>query len=747
MVSFSCSCSDSCTELSQYLVLPLPPEDEDGTHEEFRTSLFEALSLEICYIDSTSGVAHCQPGSFSQGTKQCRLLRVCSCLCDCCVRVCCGTWLDALRVNDASDSELYFFQGHLQMTPKEPLNKADGGANTGTRKKAVACFGLAKGREQGTREEAWGRLAGCAGPFSFRHCLGLMQQPPEVVLLDGNGQREEDRGKQEQAAAAYAAQARRLFSLFCAPANIVRRSTPDERQTALLRASASELGAYVHPSVKVASFEGEGRGLLAAENLQQGDLLLRMPASALLNVYTALAHPTFSPLAQVLLGLPPEHLQAVDGMRASQQEQQLQQGEAQELQPLVDCDVVVCIFLLFLAFANGQEGGKALLRFLPPADAADAAATAEALRASPAAARTAAAAAEKEVLLLSAPEGVVEFLGDGALADAVSRTVTKCNMMQHQLLPMLQQAFPPPPGSQQAGVLAACRAAASAAEKVTIDPIRLPAGAVAVAAEVAAAFRDPVGPRLEGTDLLCAFVGQLNYSDFLWAHMMLDSRSFSLASRPHPPVMELPGFGSPPVQDRPKPSEETTEFTEGDAPDALSVPFLPDLCEVSPVRRAAAVALPVGTAGETAPHFHVRIPRRCASFVPLGDLLNHHFHGQVLAPSLEEEGRWLCMRMACDVPAGAQVYAHYGPLQSWQFLAYFGFCPSSFPHLRPPERYMQQAQQTRSEETKTGSEWLFSGETRGMRISSSGGRTPPLHTLRSRKAAQIARRTLSPLKL
>ncbi|CDJ29558.1 phospholipase/carboxylesterase, putative [Eimeria mitis] len=615
-----------------------------------------------------------------------------------------------------------------------------------------------------------------------------MQRPPEMLLRNAQGKWEPEAAvaaaHAAAAADAYASQAQHLFALFCAPANQVRPYTPEERQTAILRNAAADLQAYVHPKVQVASFSREGRGLVAAEDLKRGEVLLRVPTSALLNVYTALTHRTFSPLAQLLLGLPPERLLQQEAAAQQQQQQEQQHHnppkqqkkpeEPTEVQPLVDSDVVLCLFLLFLAFTNGEQGGRAVLRFLPAAGEADASATAAAVCASsagdPAAAEAAgaaaAAAAQKEELLLMDTEGVVEFLGDAALASAVSRSEAKCKMMQEQLLPLLLQTFPPPEGMQQGGgVISACRAAAAAAATTTPPHVLLETctpttGAVAAAAAAAAATAQAgaacgapaVSASSEGTHLLRAFLAQLNYADFLWAHLVLESRSFSLPLGPLGPLQEFqpagvpltnpPGYrskaasvapteepsGGPSRVHKGEESEGDNEQEEEEEAEERRVPFLLELVETGAAEGCRCVMLPVGFSGgpqgvegppgcAAAPAHFVRLPLRCASFVPLGDLLNHDFHAQVLSPVIEEEGKSLCLRLACDVPAGAQVYVHYGPLQSWQFLAFFGFCPSSFPRLQPPQREAQR--ETIADKTDRDEEWQFTAET-----NAAAGETP-----------------------
>ncbi|CDJ37647.1 hypothetical protein ETH_00016470 [Eimeria tenella] len=726
-----CSCRSSDHRVTRYLVLPPPPPDEDETRETFRTSLFRYLGLEIQTVNDPSPSSSVeQIGSLSsctngpkEKTKELRLLRICTCLCDWCVRVSCGAWLDALRVNNGSDSDLYFFEGHLQRPPETDKNDADRrGSENRKGGKSVTCYRLAEGRGKETRGDAWGLLAGCAMPFSYRHCLGIMQKPFRVMLKDQQDQWTTNDEETKAVTARYAAQARRLFSLFCSPANTIRGYTPHEGQTATFRSSAAEIGAYIHPGLKVAHFDGEGRGLVAAEDLRQGDLLLRLPASALLNVYTALAHPTFSPLAQVLLGLPPEHLQpqsaeVAPGTAKQRQESDQHKEQPIEVQPLVDCDVVVCLFLLFLAFTSGEEGGRALLRFLPPAGSADAAVTAEALYRCAAAAKATENGTTEEAMFLNDAEKITEFLGDAALTDAVNRTLAKCRMMQQELVPLLQQTFPPISGEERRGVLAACRAAAAAglaASKNALSVSSVPAGAVAAAAEVAAASGTMVAPALKGMDLLKAFLSQLSYEDFLWAHFVLDSRSFSLPVEPDGLLDQVSL-----VEDnssRPCPNVEANKSQdegEEESQETFSVPFLPDVNEVAPVKDSRPVFLQAGASGGAARPFLVRVPARCASLVPLGELLNHHYHGQVLSPAFEGDERSLCLRLACDVPAGAQVYAHYGPLQSWQFLAYFGFCPRSFPVLQPNQKNTQVRLQAEPQETNAENEWLFTGESAG----------------------------------
>ncbi|OEH75237.1 putative phospholipase/carboxylesterase [Cyclospora cayetanensis] len=282
-----------------------------------------------------------------------------------------------------------------------------------------------------------------------------------MLALDENSQEAGGKDAVATAAAAaerLAAQARRLFALFCVRANIVRLITPGKAQMAILRASADELG------------------------------------FALLNVYMSLLHPTFPALAQLLLELPMECLQ----------HQKHQQGELEEVQPLVDCDVLLCVFLLFL----------------------------------------------------------------------------------------------------------------------------------------------PLVPSWEH-ELLRRFVGHPNYRNFLWAHLVLDSRDFLLVTCPQPPLREVRHHRLDTKQLR-RGAEDTTLVAEGgerDSQEALSVPLLADVNEVVASKEAHAVVLPMGAlqhtkknVNETKGRFYVRIPQRCASLAPPGELLNHHFNGnQMYFLTLEVE--------------------------------------------------------------------------------------------------------------
>eukprot|EP00438_Fugacium_kawagutii_P034957 Skav225680 [mRNA] locus=scaffold1126:63834:65471:+ [translate_table: standard] len=78
----------------------------------------------------------------------------------------------------------------------------------------------------------------------------------------------------------------------------------------------------------------------------------------------------------------------------------------------------------------------------------------------------------------------------------------------------------------------------------------------------------------------------------------------------------------------------------------------------------------------------VSFPSRVVCLAPEVDLLNHSHVGTCAPPSFDSERRMLIVKLAAKAAAGSEVCLSYGPLQNWELLFYYGFCPAVNPHDR-----------------------------------------------------------------
>ncbi|CAE7554641.1 Setd4 [Symbiodinium natans] len=78
----------------------------------------------------------------------------------------------------------------------------------------------------------------------------------------------------------------------------------------------------------------------------------------------------------------------------------------------------------------------------------------------------------------------------------------------------------------------------------------------------------------------------------------------------------------------------------------------------------------------------VQLPSRVVCLAPEVDLLNHSSTGVCAPPYFDNQRRSLIVELAAPARRGTEVCLSYGPLQSWELLFYYGFCPEANPHDR-----------------------------------------------------------------
>ncbi|CAK8986116.1 unnamed protein product, partial [Durusdinium trenchii] len=76
------------------------------------------------------------------------------------------------------------------------------------------------------------------------------------------------------------------------------------------------------------------------------------------------------------------------------------------------------------------------------------------------------------------------------------------------------------------------------------------------------------------------------------------------------------------------------------------------------------------------------IPSRVVCLAPEVDLLNHSPWGVCAPPFFDQQRRELVVKLLGQAAVGQEVCLSYGPLQTWEMLFYYGFCPVENPHDR-----------------------------------------------------------------
>ncbi|CAE7941158.1 SETD4, partial [Symbiodinium necroappetens] len=95
-----------------------------------------------------------------------------------------------------------------------------------------------------------------------------------------------------------------------------------------------------------------------------------------------------------------------------------------------------------------------------------------------------------------------------------------------------------------------------------------------------------------------------------------------------------------------------------------------------------AVSLEIKAAGPHIAGVFKQFPSRVVCLAPEVDLLNHSSSGACAPPYFDNQRRALVVELAAPVRRGSEVCLSYGPLQSWELLFYYGFCPEANPHDR-----------------------------------------------------------------
>lgn len=150
------------------------------------------------------------------------------------------------------------------------------------------------------------------------------------------------------------------------------------------------------------------------------------------------------------------------------------------------------------------------------------------------------------------------------------------------------------------------------------------------------------------------------------------------------------------------------------------VPFLPALrerCSNSPLYRVRLSASSSPSAEAMGPRQEnngalVCIPDHPTSFLLFTDMMNHHVHAQCAFPYFDEQTRRACVVTQADIPAGAQLYIFYGPMQSWELLAHYGFTTNSFFSFGRG-RVPNTATRTTGDREGCCGEWSFTQEKEG----------------------------------
>eukprot|EP00397_Hematodinium_sp_SG-2012_P037384 GEMP01040510.1.p1 GENE.GEMP01040510.1~~GEMP01040510.1.p1 ORF type:complete len:488 (+),score=95.83 GEMP01040510.1:252-1715(+) len=89
--------------------------------------------------------------------------------------------------------------------------------------------------------------------------------------------------------------------------------------------------------------------------------------------------------------------------------------------------------------------------------------------------------------------------------------------------------------------------------------------------------------------------------------------------------------------------------------------------------RAFCVEIPPPNGLDSEALFLLPESNRVTTLVPVADLLNHNYTGQVSTPVFDAAARRLVMRTVAKVGKQCELLLNYGPLQSWEELLYYGF--------------------------------------------------------------------------
>ncbi|KEP67669.1 UNVERIFIED_CONTAM: hypothetical protein HHA_227390 [Hammondia hammondi] len=596
------------------------------------------------------------------------------------------------------------------------------------------------------RFQEWGLLAACESPSNLRRALFEIQNRLRFLALK-EGEVDaavplfdesdlvvlESRTKAEGATSgAFPDSASRLVSIedrrallrpfvihmqhlinrFCAPANapVDARAEVDEAFTKKYHEEAKKLGVYVHPAVQVVKIPGAGRGLMCSAPVPAGTTVVDVPETAMVNVYGGLRDPAFAHIVKFLLTLRPMHPPDEAGEGAPEDARPAASDATASAVPLVDTDTVTLLYFLF----EVERGDASRFRFFfqemvpPPRDA------------------------RQQPLLVGPPE-IPEFLGDTPLMRTIDESQLKAFNLFRRLLPVLRDTF-----SSYEKFLALC----------------FPDGGEQAAAAGAGARGEATDPeKWRQWEEISAFLGALDLQKFIWGQSLMGSRAFAVKV---PPPASFPGWevelpraecgegvsaekgdAFSPLESNHKRAKvsalacarsdrgsadpgdtEVDPEDDGDDNDEDAVPFLPELREKrsaptlyrarldsssSSSSFSSSALCGGGDGGDDAGL--ICIPDHPTTFLLFADLMNHHVHSQCAFPFFDSVTRSARMVVQADLPPRAQLFMFYGPMQSWELLAHYGFTTSAFFGLAP-------GAEPRCEAACCGG-WNFTRETKG----------------------------------
>uniref|UniRef100_A0A0G4H145 SET domain-containing protein n=1 Tax=Chromera velia CCMP2878 TaxID=1169474 RepID=A0A0G4H145_9ALVE len=172
-----------------------------------------------------------------------------------------------------------------------------------------------------------------------------------------------------------------------------------------------------------------------------------------------------------------------------------------------------------------------------------------------------------------------------------------------------------------------------------------------------------------------AYLDHFNWETFLWAKLIVETRGMALEVSPPPRFPEWTSSSSSSASRKggdEKPSEEEEEEEEEEG-----LEFFPSLCKVSHEKlrgERLSVRIPHWAGAEG--HVSVSLPLRVTVLVPVADLMNHSFRAQCGVPKFNRNSRRVEILCEGGVSGpGVEVFLSYGPLQSWEGLSHYGFCP------------------------------------------------------------------------
>ncbi|PFH35049.1 hypothetical protein BESB_059360 [Besnoitia besnoiti] len=564
--------------------------------------------------------------------------------------------------------------------------------------------------------EEWGLLSGCESPSNLRRALFEIQNRLRYLSLREGETNAAIPPMAEYAAVSlgpsassssaspassppdravtlrqYISHMQHLIDRFCAPANapVGADAEVDVSFTKKYHEEAKKLGVHIHPSIQIVKIPGAGRGLMASESIPAGTPVVDVPEKAMLNVYADMLPPPRDETQQPLLVGPPElpeFLGDTPLMRTIDESQLKAFSLFRRLLPVLrdtfgSYEKFVALCFCEKARDSHMEGNAG--------DDTDE----EKLRA-----HWAEISAFLQSLDLQKFIWAQSLMGSRAFSVKVPPPVVlpgwqveerseETNAENHEEVQRpaggedvhesnSDEHFAANEGTKEYSWHGGLTAAKEKRATVSGNESGSESSKTEGAALVGGAENGDNAAAPEGSMKRAKVCGDLEM-----LHPQTSSGGRTGRAR----------SGGPGAVEGREQSRGAVE--EDAASDSDSVPFLPELRERRndpPVYRArfcssSSGGMPrcsPGSAGGDAqegdPAPVICVPDHPTTFLLFADMMNHHVHSQCAFPFFDSATRSARMVVQAHVPPGAQLFMFYGPMQSWELFAHYGFSTSSF---------------------------------------------------------------------